>query len=96
MTARANNRERYSQAIGVSCSEEANRLAQQVAEKTKISLPLIRGNCRHRQVQAARLLLYVELRRNLGWSISQIGHFVGGRHHTTVFKALQRLGEDSE
>lgn len=65
-----------------------------VADAFGIDPRLILSARRDRPVARARQAIYLVLRDILGWSLPEIGRFVGGRDHTTVLsgcRAARRL-----
>lgn len=65
------------------------RILDAVTSRTGVPLQLLRGRQRHPALTAARALAVRDLRA-AGYSFSQIGRILGGRHHTTVMWLARR------
>ncbi len=63
-----------------------------IAAATGVTTAEIKGPDRARHIVAARFDACAALRQSLGWSMPRIGHFLGGRDHTTILNALRKRG----
>lgn len=63
----------------------------EIARRTGVPAWIITGRSRHPVARAARVEAIVELRRH-GYSWSEIGRALGGRHHTTVLRLMHEEG----
>jgi chromosomal replication initiation ATPase DnaA len=69
---------------------EAQRLAQQIAERHRVPLEVLlkvrqrRGEIQNAQVELAQAL------KARGWSLTGIARFMGSRHHTSVMAMLRK------
>jgi len=72
---------------------DANRILNAVAEHFKVSVPDIKGQLRTKRVALARQTAMFLLRNLLNLSLKDIGYFIGGKDHTTVMHALDKISE---
>lgn len=61
------------------------------SQETKTPVSVLRGPSKRRHDVKARWLGIAYARR-AGFSLSEIGDFLGGRDHTTILKACQKMG----
>lgn len=65
-------------------------IAIEVSSKTGIPLMEIKGSSRFKNVCMARDEAAYRIRRDLEKSFAQIGHYLGGRDHSTIVEAVKR------
>lgn len=71
------------------CLDLAVAIALQVAEERGASLMAVQGPCRVKKLVECRTEIAARLRRS-GWTLREIGKFLGGRNHSTVKVMLGR------
>jgi chromosomal replication initiator protein len=83
--------------VGPDVSETAiERITRRVAEAFAISPRQMKGKARQRQVLWPRHVGMFLARRLTGLSLAQIGAFFGGRDHTTVLHACQKVQQQRD
>jgi chromosomal replication initiator protein len=75
------------------------KLIHQVAAHFDVPIKQLKGKARHRNILWPRQVAIYLLREMLGLPLVRIGSFFGGRDHTTVMHAIEKvkavLGEDA-
>lgn len=72
---------------------DANRVLNAVAEHFQVSLNDLKGQLRTKRVALARQTAMFLLRNLLNISLKDIGYFMGGKDHTTVMHAIDKISE---
>jgi len=68
-----------------------NRIAKQTARTFNISVEDIKGRRRTAPIALARQAAMFLMRKLLGLSLKEIGRFFGGKDHTTVLHAIEKI-----
>jgi len=71
----------------------AQRIIRRIADDCGMSAAGLTGQCRRRRIVEARWIAMRILRVRFRASLSEVGAWLGGRDHGTVFNGLKRLQE---
>ena len=74
-------------------STDHNRLIEEVSTRFKVSYDDLVGPRRTKPIALARQVAMYLLREELGMSLSEIGRLFGGRNHTTVINAMNKVNQ---
>lgn len=72
-------------------TDDASAVVEEVAREFGVSVEQLCGLSRRREVVQARHVAMYVLRENRGLSFPLIGRALGGRDHTTVLRAVERM-----
>ena len=75
---------------------EPERIIELVAKEWQISVADLRGRDRSQKVAQPRQVAMYLLRKETDSSLPQIGVLIGGRDHTTVMYAIEKVSGDIE
>ncbi len=70
---------------------DANRVIAMVADQFQISVQDLKGRLRTKRVALARQTAMYLLRQQLNLSLKDIGYLLGGKDHTTVMHAINKI-----
>jgi chromosomal replication initiator protein len=69
-------------------------LINAVAQYYSLGKKKLLGSCRARSFSYPRQILMYMLRKEMGLGLVEIGRIVGGRDHTTVIHAVEKISHD--
>lgn len=72
---------------------DANRILSAVADHFQVSVTDLKGQIRTKRVALARQTTMFLLRNLLNLSLKDIGYFMGGKDHSTVIHALDKISD---
>lgn len=73
--------------------KDPSEVIEAVCSYYQISKRAILGDSRARPIARPRQILMYLLRTDMGISLDEVGHIVGGRDHTTVMHAVEKITE---
>lgn len=79
--------------FGIEDKETVELFKNIVAFFFKIRWEVITSSSRKREVVQARYLVIDWLLKNTSWSLTRVGHFIGGSDHSTVIHARQSVAD---
>lgn len=71
----------------------ANDIIKYVSSNTGISIPLMMGKGREREIVEARHIAMFFIKKQTSLSLKSIGLFFGGRDHSTIINACQVVSD---